>query len=317
MSSPIVSAGAGAAAALTAVLREAGPRAMVFAELLCGDARQADAAMAFAVRALGNELVRAPVVDWTQRFWTLLLAAPPLRQPARGGRWPASLHVLAQLAPGLRAVVLLRILGRLDETAAARVLGIPTARYRRALQRALPRDPQGRVDVAAWQRLVAECRRGLWEGPDPRSGRLDRLFAEAARPGVATAPSAHPSWIPVALWIALLACALAFGATFLWGPARVEADPQIQATALPAPSDPASTFDADTAVLTHPDFDALVDPGEQALGEHLGFYAWYAAQLAAAPGADGPPLVFPDAAGPAPMSPDPATRSVEVPGAPR
>jgi hypothetical protein len=290
---------------------------MVFAELMCGDARQADAAMAFAARALGNELVRAPVVDWTQRFWTLLAAAPPLRGQTRGGRWPTNLQALARLAPGLRAVVLLRILGRLDETAAARVLGIPTARYRRALQRALPRDPQGRVDVAAWQRLAADCRRGLWDGPDPRSGRLDRLFADAARPGAATPSSARGSWIAVALWIALLACVLAFGATFVRGPARIEADPHPEATALPAPSDPASTFDADTAVLTHPDFDALVDPGEQALGEHLGFYAWYAAQLAAAPGADGPPLVFPDAASPAPTSPDPAASSAEVPDAAR
>jgi hypothetical protein len=70
--------------------------------------------------------------------------------------------------------------------------------------------------------------------------------------------------------------------------------------ALPAASDPASTFDADTAVLTHPDFDELADAHEQALIENLDFYAWYAARIAGAP--EAAPLVFPDAAAPAPAS---------------
>ncbi|WP_159016992.1 hypothetical protein [Cognatiluteimonas profundi] len=310
MTAPTLPQATGASAALTAVLRETGPRALVFAELLCGEGRQADAAMSAAVQALGRDLVRAPVANWTQHFWTLLVAAPPLRRRQPNRQWPSELRALAPMSAGLRATVLLRAVARLDEAEAAAVLGIPLSLQRRALRRALPRDAHGRVDAAAWRDLLAACERAVRAGTDPRSGRLDRLFAMAARPEP-TPAGLRPAWFAPALWLACGVCVLALAGAWLIHRAGAGDDPSVRAMALPAASDPASTFDAGTAVLTHPDFDALADAREQALVESLDFYAWYAARMAGAP--EAAPLVFPDAAAPAPGT----AGNVEAPGASR
>lgn len=284
----------GASAALTAVLRETGSRAIVFAELLCGGGQQAEAAMTAAVLALGKDLARAPVANWTQRFWTLLVEAPALRRRQPNPRWPSGLELLAGMGTGVRAAVLLRAVARLDDAEAAAVLGIPATLYRQALGRALPRDGGGRVDAAAWHGLLSGCERAVRAGPDPRSGRLDRLFALAARPE-GTPAGIPTAWMRPVPWLACGACALALAATWIVHRTGTDAEPSAQA--LPAAADPASTFDAGTAVLTHPDFDAIADAREQALVQDLDFYAWYAARIAGAP--EGAPLVFPDAGAPA------------------
>lgn len=104
---------------------------------------------------------------------------------------------------------------------------------------------------------------------------------------------------------ALALCALALVASFLPPDLRFDnGSLRVQTMALPPAEAPASTFDAGTAVLTHPDLEQLADSRDQALVRDLDFYAWYAAQAASQPGADGGPLLFPDAATPA----APATR---------
>ena len=285
-----------APAALAAVLHEAGPRASVLAELLCGDRGRADGVLADAVQTLARELAHGPVARWNHRFWALLVASPVLRDC---DRLPASVpRAVAALPPGLRMVLLLRLVAGLDTEQAAAVLGIPTPRYARALRRALPRTPDGALDRTAWQALVVACDARVRQALDARAGRLDRLFAMAA--GSAEAPRAR--WnrslgLPL-LKLALAACAVAFAATWLVRPDRDD-DPFVRVAALPAAAPPASTFDGDTAVLTDPDFDALVDARDQALATDMDLYAWYAARLAAEAG-PGAPAVFPDAALPAP-----------------
>ncbi len=296
MTAPTLPLAAGPSAALTAVLRESGPRALVFAELLCGARRPADAAMLAAVRALGSDFARAPVANGTQRFWAVLVAAPPLRRPPPGGQWPRGLEALAGMSTGVRAALLLRTVARLDDAEAAAVLGVPMGLYRRALRRAVPRDADGRLEPATWRDLLSACDRAVRAGPDPRSGRLDRPFAMAARPAPAPADP-PPAWRVPALWLACGACAVSLAGTWFVHRSGAIDDPSVRAMVLPAASDPASTFDAATAVLTHPDFDALADPREQPLVEDLDFYAWYAARMAGAP--EEAPLVFPDAAAPA------------------
>jgi hypothetical protein len=288
-----------APAALTAVLREVAPRATVLAEMLCGDPRQAEAALADAVEDLGSELQQGPVQDWVRRFWTLVLTAASLRAARQDNPGADAVPALAPLSIGLRAVVLLRLVARLDDPEAAHALGIPLGLQRRALQRALPRDSQGGVDLAAWQSLRVTCERRLRQGPDPRKGRLDRLFALATQPSRQRAKLGR-GW-QRALWIALAACALTLVGSFVLRPLGsgwYQSEPA-QAIPLPPAAAPASTFDAQTAVLAHPDFDMLAAPPQQlALVDDLAFYSWYAAQLAAR--SEGSPLLFPDAGAPVP-----------------
>lgn len=285
-----------APAALVAVLHEAGPRASVLAELLCGERRLADAVLADAVQALARELAQGPVARWNRRLWTLLVASPALRRSERLA--PSVPPAIAQLPPGLRLVLLLRVVARLDHQEAAAVLGIPTQRYAAALRRALPRTPDGALDAVAWQGLCKTCDMRVRQALDARAGQLDRLFAMAAGSGARTR-SIRPLRQPL-LKLALAACVVALAATWLVPPAR-DVDALVRVAALPAAAAPASTYDGDTAVLTDPDFDALVDPRDQALVTDMDLYAWYAARVATEAG-PGAPAVFPDAALPAPTA---------------
>lgn len=298
-----------APAALVAVLHEAGPRASVFAELLCGDRRRSDAVLAGTVHALAAELAHGPVARWNRRFWVLLVASPALRGVERLP--PSVPRPVAALPPALRMVVLLRLVAGLDAAEAAAVLGVPTQRYARALRRALPRTADGVLDRVAWQALVAACDARVREALDARAGHLDRLFAIAA--GGTPAPARRSRRLPL-LKLGLATCAVAFAATWLVHTDR-DRDPFVRVTALPAAAAPASTFDGDTALLTDPDFDALVDPRDQALATDFDLYAWYAARLATEAG-PGTPAVFPDAALPASPTPH-ATALPLVPRASR
>jgi hypothetical protein len=120
------------------------------------------------------------------------------------------------------------------------------------------------------------------------------------------------AWRPALLKLALATCVVAFAATWLVQADRGR-DPSVNVAPLPAAAAPASTFDADSALLTDPDFDALADPRDQALATDADFYAWYAARLATQAG-PGTPAVFPDAALPAPPT-SPATSLPMVPHA--
>jgi hypothetical protein len=294
MSPATLSESASAPAALAAFLRGVERRGAVFAELQCGDAGCGDSALAATMRAFREGTAASPISDWPRRFWALLLAAPVLRRPAApDADWPDALSALARLGIGPRAALLLRLVAGLHETEAAAVLGIGPATYRLALQRALPRHADGTPDEDAWRALADATQLAIRQLPPTRLARLAQLReaalqhrrppVSAGRRGSALAGS-HPRWLLPALWAGLVACALAFVASFFLPPAGLRHDdgePRIQRTPLAAAEPPASRFDVQTAVLTDRDFEMLLADGDaDAIGD-VGFQSWYAARLAA------------------------------------
>ncbi len=313
MTAPTLPLAQGASAALDAFLRQIAPRAGVFAELLCGDTNRGDEALALAMRAFRNAVAREPIGDWSLRFWGLLLAVPHLRAAASQARWPAEMASLAGLPTGQRAVLLLRLVAALDEASAAAALGVALPSCRAAFQRALPRQADGRPDADAWHALTLATQSTLQQLPAGRLVRFSQLREQAIHgyPNRSKEPARHARvagagrrWQIPALLFASVACAIALSATF-FSRSGLHGDdlPLIQATPLPAAAAPVATYDADTALLTHPDFDQLSDARQTALVDHLDFYAWYAAHLAAQPGGNALPLVLPDAS--APLTPQP------------
>lgn len=271
---------ADARAALDAFLREIERRAAVFAELACGSAPRGDAAVEAAVQAFCRAAARGPLPDWTLQFWSLLLASPQLQAYRGPGHWPDALARLADLGPGLRAALLLRLVAGLDDTQAAQVLGIAVGTYASALQRAggARQTPAG---AARWQALAMATRQQLRLLPGERLLRLAqaRERSLAGRPPPRRRRGGTQQRL---VWAVLAACAVALVATFLL-PKRDGANaPEVRVSALPPAEAPLDTFDADTALLTHPDFDQLAAPPPQAaLARDLGFYAWYAAEAGA------------------------------------
>lgn len=282
--------------AWTAFLQGIRPRAEVFAQLLCGDRRQSDAAVIAAIHSFRSLIQQAsfdvPVDHWPLRLWTMLLARPELRRPAQDPFWPSPLDGLGRLRRGMRAAVLLRLVAGLDDAGASCVLGISPLTWRRALHGAMPRRVDGQPDLDAWRSWAAAIE-AMQRPAAPPGGAVSLASTPALGVGV-------PRWLPPMLWAALVACAIGLVASFVLPAGRQGGNGvYVQATPLPPAEAPASTYDVDTAVLTHRDFDQLLDVREDALVRDLDFYAWYAAQLASQPGADGGPLLFPDAGMPA------------------
>ena len=291
MSPATLSESVSAPAALAAFLRGVERRGAVFAELQCGDAACGDPALAAAMRAFRESAAASPIGDWPRRFWALLLAAPVLRRPAPDADWPDALSVLARLGHGPRAALLLRLVAGLHEAEAAAVLGIAPAMYRLALQRAMPRRADGTPDEDAWRALADATQLEIRQLPPTRLARLAQLREAALqhrRPPVSAgrrrqaAAGSRPRWLLPALWTGVVACALAFVASFYpmpTGSPHGDGEPRVQRVPLAAAESPASTFDAQTAVLTDRDFEMLLADGDaDAIGD-VGFQSWYAAQL--------------------------------------
>lgn len=281
-----------ALATLEGFLRGIERRAVVLAELACGGASRGDAAVEATVHAFCRTAARGPLADWNACFWGLLLATPQLRRHS-GGQWAAPWERLAVLGPGVRAALLLRLVAGLDDGQAAAVLGIAPATVGLAVERALG-ERGVRAESPRWQGWVLASRQQSRLLPAERLGRLARA-RDAALHGRTPRRHRLPGWRPL-LWAALVACVLALLASFLL-PFERDAPPEIGVTALPPSDPPLERFDADTALLTHPDFDQLTaPPAQQALARELEFYAWYAAQRPSSPAPDSvSPGTFPGA----------------------
>lgn len=305
---------AAAPAALSAFLRGVERRGALFGELQCGDREVGDSALAAAMRAFRNHAAALPMADWSQRFWALLVAAPPLRRDAVTAQWPPDMQALARLEPLPRQALLLRLVAGLPETEAATVLGIAPAAYQAALAAACPRDADGQADALAWRTLGEAIQQHLRDLPPERLVRLARLREAAItgtrmeRSAVATtvaadvptsAGSRRRRWPWIVLVLAI--CALALAATWWWpqwqasrqfdsapapGAMRVDDEVEIQSEALPGQA-PAATFDANTALITHPDFALVLDDQDEAIARDADFYAWYGATRQAVAEGDG------------------------------
>lgn len=279
-------------AALAAFLGGIERRGAVFAELQCGDSLCGDAALAAAMWAFRESAVATPITQWPRRFWALLLAAPPLRRQTPGASWPPGFAPLSGLGSGPRAAVLLRLVASLHAAEAAAVLGIAQPTYRLALQRALPRHPDGRLDEAAWRAFADAAQAAIKHLPTIRLAHLAHLreaaiqqrrppAAALRRPAVA---ASGPRWLLPSLWAGFAICVLAFAASLLLPSVlqRDDSELRIQRAPLPPADPPAATFDAQTAVLTDRDFDLLDEDGDAGVPRDVGFQSWYAAQTAAA-----------------------------------
>ncbi len=296
-------------AALSAFLRGVERRGALFAELQCGDRDAGDTALAAALRAFRNHAGALAMAEWPRRFWSLLVAAPPLRQASALAHWPPGLQSLAPLGSGARRALLLRLVAGLPEDEAALVLGLEVAAYQQALADACPRDADGHPDALAWRSLAEAIQQQLRDLPPERLARLARLREEAiagtrhervrvAASTVSRKPASSPSARRRWPWVVLVlvACALALAASAWWqrgqdapaandaleqGVQRIHDEVQIDRESLPE-QPPAARFDASTALLTHPDFELVMDAEGEALARDADFAAWYAAGADAA-----------------------------------
>ena len=291
-------------AALSAFLRGVERRGALFAELQCGDREAGDNALAAAMRAFRNRAGTLPMAEWPRRFWALLVATPQLRQSAAPAQWPAGVEALAGLQSLPRQALLLRLAASLPEEEAAAVLGIVPEVHEQALASACPRDASGQPDALAWRALAEAIQSLLRELPPQRLAHLARLREAAIlgtkieRPATATrspieAQSSHRRWPWVVLVLAL--CAAALAATWWWpqwqasrgasanldgGVQRLQDQVEIAVEEIPE-QPPAARFDATTALLTHPDFELLLEPQDEAVARDADFLAWYAAGASA------------------------------------
>jgi hypothetical protein len=255
--------------ALTAFLRGMERRGLVFAELQSGDPALGDAALAATLKAFTAGAARTPFVEWPRRFWSMLLAAPALRHAATPRLRDGPLAVLAGIGSGPRAALLLRLVAGLSEGDAAAVLGIARPTYRLALQRALPRTADGRLDTELWQAMGEAAQQAIravspervqWLA-DPQGIKAD-VRASTAR---AQGRSERPWRVWAAMLTVALLTALALAATWWWPDLFLPeeaAGPGVRVEALPAEAAPAARYDDALALLTHADFEQLLDAGQ-------------------------------------------------------
>ncbi|MDR6842062.1 hypothetical protein [Pseudoxanthomonas sacheonensis] len=291
-------------AALSAFLRGVERRGALFAELQCGDREAGDSALAAAMRAFRNRAGTLPMAEWPRRFWALLVATPQLRQSAAPAQWPPGVEALAGLQSLPRQALLLRLAASLPEEEAAAVLGIAPEVHEQALASACPRDASGQPDALAWRALAEAIQSLLRELPPQRLAHLARLREAAIlgtkieRPATAIrspveAQSGRRRWPWVVLVLAL--CAAALAATWWWpqwqasrgaganldgGVQRLQDQVEIAIEEIPE-QPPAARFDSTTSLLTHPDFELLLEPQDEAIARDADFLAWYAAGASA------------------------------------
>ncbi|KOO82899.1 hypothetical protein JY440_02995 [Stenotrophomonas maltophilia] len=168
-----------AAGALSAFLRGVERRALVVAELQCGDAARAEQTLVAVMRAFAAVASDLPMAQWPTRFWTLLGQRQALREPV-GGQWAAPLAALGGMAPLPRLALLLRVGGSLDEGIAMRVLDQDEAGYQHLLADACPRDAHGQPDAAAWRQLAEQVQARIRELPATRLQQLQQPAAPVA-----------------------------------------------------------------------------------------------------------------------------------------
>ncbi len=313
-------------AALSAFLRGVERRGVVLAELQCGRRDTGEIALAAALRAFRQYASEQPMAAWPRGFWSLLVAAPPLRQAHPEARWPDALDHLADLADDDRLALLLRLVAGLDEEDAGAVLGVDQAGYRQALARACPRDAEGQPDADAWRALAEAIQQHLRALPPERLAHLSRLReslvqGQTSRPAPPTqAPAATPAPAPEQStrprpaarprrargdarpfpwgWVlgGLVAlCALAAAGWWFTHGGRLAAPAtagapsgdrgqqglqdaaQVQVDTLSGDDEAGVHYDDPQVLLSHPDFDLLMDPDGLALARRSGMLSWYAA----------------------------------------
>lgn len=284
--------------ALAAFLRGIERRAFVFAQVQCGQDREAMAAVEQAMRAFHGLSAATPLSGWPSAFWSLLLAQAELSSGSSG------VPELAALGSGPRAALLLRLVAGLDFPHAAQVLGVTEATYRFALQRALAQLAEAGTSYATLGQVRERLHRQVKTLGQSRADALAVLREAVLRgdplagAGPQVPQAGRPGWHRWA-WAALVLLALGFAATF-WRPAPPVA-PGDSAALPPEAPPPAAAAPAGADVILHPDYAALADPAQASAASELAFQSWLAAEKADELPASGP---LPAPAGVAPAGED-------------
>jgi hypothetical protein len=316
-----------AAGALSAFLRGVERRALVVAELQCGDAARAEQTLVAVMRAFAAVASDLPMAQWPTRFWTLLGQRQALREPV-GGQWLPPLAALGTMAALPRLALLLRVGGSLDEGIAMRVLDRDEAGYQHLLADACPRDADGQPDASAWRAIAEQVQARIRDLPAKRLQQLQQPAAPAANNeapasswrarqhderavGHRRRGAAKPRWrgplILLVTVVVLLAAALGWrhwqsrslgsdaplpeGVVGEAGPVTVEALPPSKVNA--SPDAPQALSADDTQMLADRDYPLVADAD---------LYAWTAA---------GGPLPV-DESQSKPSRPEPASATLET-----
>ncbi|MBC7988858.1 MAG: hypothetical protein H7Y19_04670, partial [Luteimonas sp.] len=119
----------------------------------------------------------------------------------------------------------------------------------------------------------------------------------------------RPRWWRAALAGTAALSVIALLATFLVpvGDDGDAGDVRIHSRPLPPAEAPAATYDADTALLTHRDFELLAIDAVSEVARDPAFYAWLTARAEAQPGAGNPRSLPSDAKAPADATQTPET----------
>ncbi|QCO66823.1 hypothetical protein E4582_12770 [Luteimonas yindakuii] len=289
-----MSEGPSASPALSAFLRGVERRAALFAQLQVGSAEAGDAALTTAMVGFRDTAARTPFGDWPRRFWSLLLAAPQLREPPRSEHWDGDFGVLGEIGTGPRAALLLRLVANVSEGDAAAVLGVSRETYRLALRRALPRLPDGRPDETRFRVLADTVQLALRDTPPERLAELARLRdaalrgriytprREAAAREPARPAGPRPRWLWPLMIAVVVATLAALAATFtgVMGSVDLDAEPHgIRIDELPEQGGAGPRLEGDAALLIHPDFDLLASDEGEGAARDPAFLAWLTVEL--------------------------------------
>lgn len=262
-------------ASLQAFLRGIERRAYVLLLTQCGEAEAAASALRAALDAFVAEADAIPLAQWPMRFWAIVVRQPAMLQSHRVE--PA----LAALSPGPRSALLLRLVAGLDFEHAAQALGAGEAAYRVALDRAIARLTEQKVDLEGLREQLQQRVKHLSERQGGDIAALRQRAIEAAAPEAVVAAdlaTADTPDVPAARWrlaaIGLLVLLLlAFAASFVW-----PLSPRLQAgqtEVLPAESGIGSPAVDDAALVTDPDYALLAQSAEEAmLARELAFRSW-------------------------------------------
>ncbi|MEO7478473.1 MAG: sigma-70 region 4 domain-containing protein [Lysobacteraceae bacterium] len=258
------------AGALTAFLRGIERRGRVLAEAQCGDPERAQTAIAMASAAFRKDAPNLPLMQWPSHFWQLLLAQPALRIDIS-----AHDNVLAQLSPGPRAALLLRLVAGLDQEHGAEVLRVSPEAYRHALYRALKTLHDQGIDDARLRDLRAHLQQCVKQAPEAVQ---QTLHASGVAGSIAATMPHVRRWQRSAL-IGLLAILLAaLAASFFWQPAFLRsASSMADNVASPSSSTQSPALPTTASVMSDPDFDLLDDPDGERIARDLDLLSWYAA----------------------------------------
>lgn len=272
--------------ALGAFLRGVERRGLVFARLLSGSGQAGDDALAWALAGFRGEAARTAFGEWPRRFWSLLLAAPPLRAPSAASAWEPEFEWLSRIGHGPRAALLLRLVAGLAESDAAGVLGVARTTYRLGLQRALPHR-HGEADVEAWEALGRAAQDMVRALPQPVPAAGEVRLPGRARPREPDAGPPMGRGVRIGLAAVAVLTVLAIGWTFLPGgrlpPGLAEAPDAVLSEPLPDAEPPAGRYSAEDALALHPDLGLLLDQGNaDAAAADPAFHAWLVAEGEAA-----------------------------------